>query len=369
MTTVCNNNFPMPDFLIVADINKTVTLRDSIKDEDNDVFSSQLTEYFKDFWDQSQKKCSYKEHVQQFLFPGDKRDPEIKKLQDVKINTFLKYLSDSQSPLYPKAKKLYDALKERYWDQKNQSVKSDVFPSFFNLVAAVNLIGRCSVMLPTFGQDGKKIAAELKKSKLIEVKFGEINFAKMVEGGGLQFESKSEVKGDKLKFESKSEVEDGGPLFESKIVTGKELLKRLRGKITIVEVPFLLWIKNKKAAGFSKIVPCVMDAQYKGRPFFTMFFDDNFEKIKKTDGKGKILGAKIIPAEAREKNIAFPKDIYGRPTSWDSPGVFAIAVKTVNAALRPNYFIDKACNELEKRGLDKDRVELLRTYSEVVGAS
>lgn len=151
-------------------------------------------------------------------------------------------------------------------------------------------------------------------------------------------------------------LKGGGLQFkgEREIVTGPQLLKRLQGKVTVVKVSFELWNGNGGTAEFSKIIPCVEDAEFEGKPFYTMFFDDNFKNTVKADPK--------------EKNIAYPKDIYGRETHWDSPGIFGSDVTTVKAALRANYFVNKAIKKLEMKGLDKDRLDILRTYSECVGA-
>lgn len=190
MCTITNNL--TPDFLIVSDVNRTVTIVDSIKDEDSNVFLSQITEGIRGQFDadapcQSNIEApvrSYKELVQKVLVPGDKRNEVIKKMQNRKINNFLRDLDSSCSPLYRHVSKLYKDLKKNYWDKETKSVKVDIFPSFFNLVNAVNLIGRCSIMLPTFGEDGETIAEYLMKSKFIRLKFGEIHFAKMAQGGG-----------------------------------------------------------------------------------------------------------------------------------------------------------------------------------------
>lgn len=87
---------------------------------------------------------------------------------------------------------------------------------------------------------------------------------------------------------------------------------------------------------------CVQDGIFQGKTVLTIALDDNLDIDTHNDE----------PANPNARNIAFPLDIYGRATSWQSQGIIGIKVDTIRAALEENYLVDELNKELEKRGYD-----------------
>lgn len=308
-------------FSVVADINNTVTLGDSTKGKKNNPLMSQVAETITAIWAEGLAEMSYKDYIQKIKLPGNKYDKGIKEQQEEKIANFLNDLDRTQHPaIYEKAVKVYQDLEKQYWDHESKSIKFDMFPSFFHLIDTIKSIGQCSVTFQTFGPDGDKIAEELKKRG-----WKEPRRATMVSEGALQFEGESEV------------------------IKGPEMLRRLQMETTIVQVLFKTWEANHFEAAFGKIVPCAVDGEFDGRQFITLFLDDNLNK--KVVKENKSAADKMESADPKAKNIAYPQDIYGRPTHWNAKGIVGLKVNTVKAALNPEYLVKKVEKHLLNRGI------------------
>lgn len=304
----------LPNFLVVSDVNNTVTFYESAKGKKNNPFISQITEKITEIWAENLPKMTYKEYIQKVVIPGNKDDKVIKEKQEQKIGNFFADLDRSKHPeIYEKAIQIYQDLEKQYWDKETDSVKFDLFPSFFHLIDTLKTYGQCSVTFQTLGFDGDRLAEELQK-----LGWKAPQRATMVTGGGLQFAG------------------------ENEIITGPELLRRLQMGTTIVQVSFKDWKAHNTEAAFGKIVPCVADGMFDGRPFFTLFIDDNLRKPAKTNTDSE-------NADPKEKNIAYPRDIYGRPANWNSKGIMGLTINTVKAALNIKYITNKMYKHFAKR--------------------
>lgn len=265
-------------------------------------------------WALNQPKMSYKEYVQTILHPGNKYDTSIKALQEEKINTFITDLKETNHPLYEKAFTLYTDLEKTYLDQETQQVKFTIFPSVLHLIDKVKDNCLFSVTLRTFGFDGDVVGKEFSKC-------------------GVEMTRRADMINGDVKFEG-----------ESEITTGPHVLTNLQKANTIGQDQVKAWFANGRQAGYSKLIPCVEDALFEGKVVVALFLDDNFKKQpKKTDQQ-------IKPADPKEVNIGYPKDIYGRATSWDSKGIIGIKVNTIKAALNKDYLVNKVNKQLAKRG-------------------
>ncbi|MBA3816759.1 MAG: hypothetical protein H0X29_09645 [Parachlamydiaceae bacterium] len=315
----------------IFDINNTMTFTDSTKGKKSNPFISQLAERFKAVWKENTEEMSYKDFVQKIEFKDqDKYNPQIKEAQEGKINNFLNYLKEIKHPLYEKTLTVYSELEEKYGDKGENDTGIKIFPSFYYFVSLIRKVATCSVVLMTFGNDGKKVGDALSKNG-----WENISYAKMQPGGGLKFEG------------------------EEAILQGAELLNRLKKTTAIVQVSFEHWKENACQASSGKIVPCVADGVFgENEKVVSVFFDDNLDKkiikastIKKEDLIEEKSPDLLNVANPKVKNIAFPKDINNKMINWNAPGIIGISVDTIKAALDPNYFIGKARKPLNKRGI------------------
>ncbi len=307
------NNIVKLDYVFFQmDGNGTTVIGDTTKEMNTLI--SEVAGVIKGIWDEHHPEMTYKDYIQKVVHPGNKHDKEVKVLQEKKIGSFLEYLGENNHPLHVKAFKLYQDLAKDYLDAETQSVKFTVFPSIMSLIHKVKSVCPFSLTLRTFGKDGPVIAKEFQKCGL-EMK----RHANMIDGG----------------------IQLGG---EEKVVTGPEMLKVLQEDHTIGQDQVQHWFANGRTAGSGKIIPCVEDAQFENRNVVTIFLDDNVNIPPRTSEN------ELPIADPAEPNIAFPQDIYGRPTSWHSRGIIGIKINPVKAALQEDYVVKKVNKELAKRG-------------------
>lgn len=302
-------------FNIQADGNGTSVLGDSTKTVD--LIISYLAEVLKDRWAASAEKMTYKNWVQKILIPGNKRDKAIKAAQEKKIGTFLTDLKEWGHPSHAKAVGLCDAVAKEYLDPQTGKMKFKIFPAMINLIQRVQ--GCSLVTLRTLGPDRTAISAGLTAAGIKMTQM-----AQMIQGG-MQFEGQEEV------------------------ISGPRLLEVIQEKSKAGENiggqdQFKFWSDNDSKAIYGKVIACVRDAKFKDKTFVTIFLDDNLEKPKPKDEE------KTEMADPEALNIAYPKDVYDRPTSWNSRGIIGIRVNPIKAALDENYFIRKVNKALLDRG-------------------
>lgn len=381
---------------IIADSTKTI----------NQIIS-QLAEVIKDVWAPNTPRMTFKNYVQQILFAGDKRDEKIKALQEAEVSNFLNkikemdakakeenpiyqegikaaqeddianflikykelqpslydqavsevekeidselnklienndpiyeeakvkmqnhkykekmifkaFLNNLGYPLYKKTMYYYNELVANYVDPKTQKIKFKIFPAVIELVKELRKMAAITFTTRTFGKDGPVIG-----KGLTEVGIPMTQSANMTPNGMILKGTQTEI-------------------------TGEAFLETIEQANTIGQDDFDWWSKkNKEQAACSKIVLCVKDALFKGRIRVAVFFDDNL----KTNNNPY--------PDPTERNIGFPKDIYGRnPVSWNNdPGIIGIKVNPAKAAIDKFYYIKKLNRELIKRGINPIQIE------------
>ena len=308
------------DFVsIQCDVNGTVTVGDS-KKQGKKVKGYELIEevasIILDKWDETCKEdISYADYIQKIRFP------ENQEKQDKKIGKFIHFLKKKGHFSYPKALEMYQSLAERYLDPKTEQVKFDLFPSILRFITQVSRTCSYTLTLRSFGIDGPAIVKEFSKTG-IEIKHRAVF------------------------------VQEGLTLDGEKTVTAKtEIFKKMKEAHIQGKDLYKNWDDHQREAAAGKLVYCVKDGHWEGKNVVSIFLDDNLSKRPKGQEKQE------IPADPHEKdNIAFPVDIYDRPTSWDSRGVIGIRVNTIKAALQDDYIIKKVNKELIKRGFSPLKV-------------
>lgn len=293
------------------DVNGTITLGDSTKNMNTIV--SEVAGVIIGKWSDNHPEMTYKEYVQKILYPGNKYDKEIKKLQEEKIGNFIDDLKETGHPLHDNAFQLYKGLADQYLDPVTSQVKFTVFPSIIKLIRKVELLCPYSITLRTFGDDGAVVAREFGKEGITLSRH-----AKMIRGD-MQLEGEQEIK------------------------TGPELLKALQKAHIVGRDQVEDWFAGNKTAASGKVIPCVEDARFEGKTVVTLFLDDNLTKRPKSTDTDW--------ADPKEPNIAFPKDIHGRNISWNqSKGFIGLRIDPVKAALDEDYVIRKVNKQFVKRG-------------------
>lgn len=293
------------------DVNGTITLGDKTKNMNTIV--SEVAGVVFGKWDVNHPEMTYKEYVQKILFPGNKHDKEIKKLQEEKIGRFIDDLKSANHPLHEKAFSLYEALAKDYLDPETNQVKFTVFPSVIKLIKMVEKTCSYSITLRTFGGDGGVVAEEFAKHGIILCRHAKIT------PQGMQLQGEEEIK------------------------MGPELLKTLQKSHTIGQDQVDIWFAGKKTGASGKVIPCVEDGRFEGKTVVTLFLDDNLTKRPKSSDPQW--------ADPNEANIAHPQDIYGRQTSWNvSKGFIALRIDPVKAALNEDYILNKVNKQFVKRG-------------------
>jgi len=298
------------DFIALEiDGNGVSALGDS--NQGDDPVMSYVTEVIKAKWEPGLEKMTYKEYVQTVKVPGDKRNEDIKGQQKALIGNFLQFLQESEHPQYQKAKKLYEDTVTKYVNPQTGKIEFKILPSVIALTERIKKACHHCITLRTIGKDREKIETAYNKV-------------------GIQFPRKAQMHPTEgMRFEI-------GPDVFSEAITGEKLLEaRKEGEYILGQDNFKVWNENGERAGWSKMIPCSADAQFKGLKIVSIFADDNFRK-------GNV-------ENPNEKNIGFPKDVYDRPTSWESRGVIGIHVNPLKAALNEQYLIRKVNKELQKR--------------------
>ncbi|MDF2577333.1 MAG: hypothetical protein K0S74_817 [Chlamydiales bacterium] len=314
-------NLSKPDVILIqCDGNGTMVLGDTTKKVNTLIAETAGSIIWK--WDENHPAMSFKEYVQKVLFPGNKYDEKIKKLQEEKIGQFLKDLKEDH-PCYPEANKTYEALAKDYLDSQTQQVKFTPFPSLINLLNKVSNLCLYTFTLRTFGFDGKVIAKEMNALHTIKT-FDKSDFRVETEADFI--DSGLKIKG------------------EQSLRKGVELFKSLQENSLVGQDQVQTWFANGRKASHGKPIYCVENAQFEGKTILTIFLDDNLQHY--SNRKNNI----IQPTDPQAVDIAIPVDIYGRSTSWDSRGIIGIRVNTVKAALNPDYFVNKVNKHLVKRG-------------------
>lgn len=288
------------------DGNGTVVIGDSTK-KVNTLLSEVAGAIFAK-WDEANPEMSYKDYIQKVLYPGNKYDHAIKKLQEEKLGRLLEELQEQNHPCYPEAAALYGKLAESYLDEATGSVKFTIFPSMLKLFKKVNEACRCSLALRTFGPDGPVIAEEFRKN-------------------GIAMQREATMINEGMKLNGSQEVVTGDALlqtFEQEHIACRDIVDE--------------WFSHNREAAHGKVIPCLKDGNWNGKRVLTIFLDDNLNKQSSADPK--------------EKNIAWPRDIRGRPASWDDQGIIGIRINSVKAATDEDYMIKKINKQLLKRGIN-----------------
>lgn len=295
-----------------CDGNGPATLGDSTK-KINPLISL-VSENIIGLWDPTQEPCSYKHYIQNVRYPGNKYTPQVKKQQEEAIGRFLEDLKTFQHPSYKAAQELYENLAKNHIDPDTQSVSFAPPQALVQLLAAMQKTCPFAFTLRTFGPDGPVIAEEIHK------KFPNMTIERQAEFSQLGLSLSS----------------------EQTALKGKELFQTLLSGHILGHDNFAEWSQNNKKASFGKRVYCVQDALFEGKTVVTIFLDDNLKKQPRDTQEH-------LPANPDEENIAFPIDIYNRPTSWQDKGLIGIRVNPVKAATNDHYLIDKINKELKKR--------------------
>lgn len=313
----------IPDFVsLELDGNGGSTLGESGKDID--LIMSYLAEVIKSKWSEDSERMTYKDWVQKVRYPGNKHDKTNKALHEAAVAKFLEFLEESNHPSYAKAREMYDAVAQKYLNPQTGKVDFQIFPCLIDLIQRLEKICRCSKTLRTFGKDGQKIAEGFTKAGIPMSKRVTMipTIGMLVEGGNQE------------------------------VITGPRLLETRQQEMALIgKDQFNLWQEHGGTASWGKEIPCVADALFKGKTFVTIFIDDNLKKLKKSKEEGK-----EEQADPNEPNIAYPKDVYGKPVSWRSPGAIGIHMNPLKAALDyegglyHGYLRRKVNKEFAKRG-------------------
>lgn len=320
-----------PDQITVqSDVNCTLTFGDSTKAINPIISEIAGLVIFK--WDQDLPEMSYKNWIQKVCFPGDKYHPEIKQKQEEAIGKFFEIFQDKIASLktatshisegeqiytdavalYAKYWDLYQQLALKYEDPVTKKVLFTIFPSFIRLINQLKKNCDCTVSARTFGTDGPAVSREYSKE-------------------GFSFHHDVEFLKDGMRIKGQQDILSGEKLFETLLKTN-----------VLGQDQFKDWSERGYRAIDGKKMYCVKDGIFQGKTVLTIALDDNLETVTHSDE----------PADSNARNIAFPIDIYGRATSWQSRGIIGIRVDTIRAALEENYLIDQLNNELQKRGYD-----------------
>lgn len=392
---------------IDGDGNGSSVIGDSTRDVD--MIISQLTEIVKGVWAPGTKRMTFKNYVQTVRYPGDKRDPAIKELHEKEVANFLNrarelndkakqsnplyheavqamqandmssffnknkelvplyyetmqeveaqiewelrvlcekedpfyeeaeikmqnkkykeqrtfqaFLNNLGDPNYKKTMDYYNRLVRNYIDPKTGKIIYKIFPSVVELYKRLNKVCKTSFTLRTLGKDADTIAKAFRVAGIPMNKHADmtpegmimsVEKGKMTPFGAVYWKEIEEIKGPRI-FDMKS-------------------LSNIIGQDN-----FALWSKqNQEKAGFGKNIHHAVDGLYNGKIRVVIFFDDNHKPTNNPEDK---------------KVIAFPRDIYGRPTSWDARGVMGIKVNTAKVALDKEYLVRKVNKEFKKRGL------------------
>ncbi len=322
MTSINTVNGIRPDFIsIQCDVNGTLVLADTTKGINTLISEVAGQAIYK--WDKDHPAMSYKEYIQTVVFKGDKYDPTLKKQQEEKLSHFLEFLTEENHALKESVLHLYHKLAITYLDPKTNRVNFTLFPALVELVKKINLVCASTFTIRTFGHDGVAIKNEF-NAVAQQGAFGKKSFELHQQGKfkelGLQMEGETEIR------------------------TGEKLFRTLQETNILGQDDVQNWFNHKREAAAGKLVYCAEDGKFEGRNVLTIFLDDNLSlpKEEKTNEHN--------PANPHEQNIAFPVDIYGRPTSWKSRGVIGVRVEPTKAAVNKNYLIEIINQELIKRG-------------------
>lgn len=218
----------------------------------------------------------------------------------------------SATALYAKYWHLYQELAQKYEDPVTNQVRFTLFPSFIRLIHQLKKVCSCSVSARTFGPDGPDVSRECTKE-------------------GLPFDCEVDFLKEGIQIKGQQDILNGEKLFETLLKTN-----------ILGQDQFREWSEHGYKAIDGKKMYCVRDGVFQSKTVLTIALDDNLDIDTHNDE----------PADPNTRNIAFPMDIYGRATSWQSKGIIGIKVDTIRAALEENYLVDKLNHELQKRGYD-----------------
>lgn len=141
------------------DVNRTLIFSDAVqKQTPEDVIVNGLADRLVYLWDETlSSPLNYTNYVKYHLFPNPTHSKEVKLKQKETTTRFYKFLEETNHPLYPEAKRLYDRAKLALANQTTL-----VFPSFYKFIDYLNHQQiTYKILFRTFGTDIFEVAEEL----------------------------------------------------------------------------------------------------------------------------------------------------------------------------------------------------------------
>jgi hypothetical protein len=144
--------------VLFFDVNDTMYIGNSAKGVDKELaISKLLAEHYEDVWDAaiSRIKMSYRNFIDTYKVPGDKRQPAIKKERHRLYKDFIDFLNECDHPRYHE-------IRAQYLKIKNNLKEGHIPYSFINLLQYLERQNfRYTIVFRTFGEDIKEVEAEL----------------------------------------------------------------------------------------------------------------------------------------------------------------------------------------------------------------
>jgi hypothetical protein len=298
LTTASSIFACQPHLILHFDVNKTLIASDKANNKGvENVINEMLASNFKACWEESiVEPISFEDYVKEILFPGDECDLELKSKRNRFLQHFIKYLHDSNHPLFPEAIKISDTVR-----QILQDTQGTVFPSFYRLLGELDRNEKSySIILRSFGEEVFDVANEIESLSAISFsQLGEMHQGKL--------------------FIKYNEYESPQAIYEA-LAEGNSAIRD----------DWSFWMNGKKKCQYGK--PFYVDSG--DTKTLSIFFDDN------------------IHLDNREDNIIGSMDSKtGTPIPVSDLGDLGqlVRVNTLDAILNDLYFVKLINNALENR--------------------
>ena len=277
-TQICNTQNMPVKFILHIDVNKTIIAEDTTHSKTLDaVLVESLAKHYKGIWDASLgHEITYVQYVENYLFPGDKSNKELRKKRGEAVSSFFEFLKNSKDPRYSMILEHFMHARE-----KVQSQGGKVFASFYKLISYLEKKGIPYVLLlRTFGNDLPVVAHEIATT---------IN---------LTFEWDGHFIEGKLHLRS----------AEMQELIILETVQEIFGFFTShshvkIRDSFKTWNDNREQPEYGKLFPINTG----GTGVKTVFFDDHAEDDI-INPRDCMSGAFLDPGELMKKGIICPVD-------------------------------------------------------------
>lgn len=297
-----------PHLLLHFDINGTIFAKDKKKESlrDDYMLLLGLAKSTVSKWDRENgEERSFKQYVDEILYPGDKSDRSIKQKREQAIMGFLDTLKTHDPGLSQQVQEKYNESLEKCTSLDGETRGYKVFPSFFSLLEKLRSLNiPFTLIFRTFGEDLESVEEEIKRhpSGIQITRFYQFS-------GGVLTNKAGDVT-----------INQVAHIFQT-ILSSKEHLA--------IQDDWKSWNTNQEKGESGK--PFFYDPSRKSE-VLSLFFDDN------------ITGD-------REYDIIRPCPLSGeKPDTTQSliAKKLLFPVSTIDAILDDNYFTNKVLEAMDK---------------------